>query len=164
MIYLYTQYPNGGKIEIHHLVDISASDFSNVFACCDYFAKQGKNTLITPRFGETIGNPEYEIIYASLKSTPYWGKCPDFCVDGHWYEYESFDLNKDLSNLHRRADTFSLVMKRGLKQSDRIILEDCGVSHSYVMRNIFNRVHFENQNISKVYFRTSSGLQLLYKK
>ena len=25
-------------------------------------------------------------IYASLKGTPYWGKCPDFNVDGVWYK------------------------------------------------------------------------------
>jgi len=126
--------------------------------------KQGKRTLITPSFSETIGNPDYVIIYASLKGTAYWGKCPDFCVEGYWYEYEGYDESKDLSNLHRKADTFSLMMRRGLKQSDRVILEDCDVSRSYVRRNLYNRVHFEKQNITEVYLRTSAGLELIYKK
>jgi len=165
MITTLKEYENGGKIEVYQTVNTAASDYGKVFACCDYFAKQGKKALITPGFlVDTIGNPIYETIYSTLKGTPYWGRCPDFCVDGLWYEHEGYDESKDLSNLHKRADTFSLMMKRGLKQSDRVILEDCGVSRPYVRRNLYNRVHFERQNISEVYFRKSDGLELLYKK
>ena len=78
--------------------------------CCDYFAKQGAKTLITPRFSDTVKNPDYAIIYASLKGTPYWGKCPDFCVNGVWYEHEGYDETKDLSDGRKRADTFSKMM------------------------------------------------------
>ena len=164
MITTLKKYENGGKIEVFQTVDQTTSDFKKIYACCDYFAKQGAKTLITPRYNVTTVNTEYEIVYASLKGTEYWGRCPDFCVNGVWYEHEGYDDTKDLSNLHKRGDTFSKMMGRGLKQSDRIILEDCGVTPNYIKRNIYNRVNFENQNISEVYIRTSDGLELVYKK
>ena len=164
MIDTLIEYDNGGKIEAYQMVDKSTNDFMKVFACCDFFARKGAKTLITPRFSETVGNPDYAIIYASLRDTQYWGKCPDFCVDGVWYEHEGYDVTKNLSNLHKRADTFSKMMNRGLKQSDRIIIEDCGVTQNYIRRNLYNRIHYEKQNISAVYVRTPESLELIYKK
>ena len=124
---------------------------------------QGKRVIITPRFGETIGNPKYEKIYASLEGTQYWGKCPDFSVDGVWYEHEGYDITKDLTDHQKRADTFCLMMKRGVKQSDRIIVDDCKVGRRWAKKVIFNRVHFEKQNIKEVYIRTLDSLECLYK-
>ena len=91
MIITIKEYDCGGKIEVYQTVDQAASDFQKIYACCDYFAKQGAKTLITPRFSDTIGNPAYHAIYASLENTPYWGKCPDFCVNGVWYEHEGYN-------------------------------------------------------------------------
>ncbi|MDR2913269.1 MAG: hypothetical protein LBV74_00285, partial [Tannerella sp.] len=159
------EYENGGKIQQYQAVDTSAGDYPKVFACCDYFARQGATAIITPAFlVGTIGNPEYEEIYSSLKGSPYWGKCPDFCVNGIWYEHEGYNEAKDLSKPSKRADTFSKMLNRGLKQSDRIIIEDCGVGHSYAHRSIFRRIRFEGQNIREIYIRTQTGLELFYKK
>ena len=144
------------------MVDQTASDFEKVKACCDYFAKKGAKTLITPRFSETVTNPDYVLIYASLRGTPYWGKCPDFCVDGVWYEHEGYDETKDLSDNKNRMATFCKMLTRGVKQSDKIIVEDCGVGRFYAKRRIYNRINFAHQNITEVYFRTSDGLELLY--
>ena len=119
------EYPNGGKIQVHPLVDKSAADFEKIIACCEHFARQGAKTLITPRFSETLTNPDYVLIYASLKDTPYWGKCPDFSVDGVWYEHEGYDETKDLADNKKRVATFCKMLTRGVKQSDKIILEDC---------------------------------------
>jgi hypothetical protein len=106
-------------------------DFDKIYACCEHFAKQGAKTLITPRFGETIGNPMYHAIYASLFDTPFWGRCPDFSVNGVWYEHEGYDVSKDFSvhpkKKENKENTFSKMLNRGVKQSDRIIVEDCGV-------------------------------------
>jgi len=164
MIITLKEYDNGGIIEVYQMVNQTASDFKKIFACCDYFAKQGAKTLITPRFSETVTNPDYVLIYASLRDTPFWGKCPDFCVDGVWYEHEGYDVSKDLTDRKKRADTFSEMMTRGVKQSDRIIVEDCGVGRYYAKRNIYNRIHFEHQNICEVYIRTAESLELLFKK
>jgi len=122
-------------------------------------------TLILPRFDVTIANPDYHKIYAFLKGTPYWGRCPDFLVNGVWYEHEGFDETKDFSSHpKKRANTFSKMIMRGIKQSDRLIIEDCGVGYFFARRTLFNRVCCEKQNISEVYIRKSDGLELLYKK
>ena len=158
------EYENGGKIDIYRQVDKLAGDFKKVLACCEYFAMQGAHTIIYPRFVDTIGNPIYEAIFASLKETKYWGKCHDFTVNGVWYEHEGYDVTKDLSDLRKRADTFCWMMRRGVKQSDRIIVEDCYVARRFARRIIFNRIHFEHQNINEVYIKTTTGLELIYKK
>ena len=179
MIITLKEYENGGRIDVYDLVDQKASDFDNVVACCEYFAAQGKYVLITPAFiADTIGNSDYEAIYASLRGTPYWGKCPDFWVysactvpstraehkDGVWYEHEGYDVNKNLKDSKKRADTFCWMMRRGVKQSDRIIVEDCGFGRRWAKKTIYNRVHREKQNIVEVYIRTDNGLEILYKK
>jgi len=164
MIYCVKEYENGGKIDVYAMVDTSASDYKNVFACCDYFAQQGAHSVIYPRFVDTIGYSLYEEIFITLKGTQYWGKCPDFTINGVWYEHEGYDITKDLTDRKKKADTFCKMMKRGVKQSDKIIVEDCGVSRFFAKRTIYNRVHFERQNINEAYIRTSAGLELLYKK
>ena len=164
MIETLIEYPNGGRIDVYTLVDKSASDFKNVLACCEYFAKQGAHAIIYPRFSETVGNPLYHEIFASLRGTQYWGKCPDFTINGLWYEHEGYDTTKDLSDHQKRADTFTKMMTRGVKQSDRIIIEDCKVGRRWAKKVVFNRVHFEKQNIKDVYIRTQDGLEHLYKK
>ena len=55
-------------------------------------------------------------------------------------------------------------MTRGVKQSDRIIVEDCFVSRFFAKRMIYNRIRFKNQNITEVYIKTADGFELLYKK
>jgi len=165
MLQTLIEYPNGGKIEVYRQVDKLASDYKNVLACCEYFAMQGAHTIITPSFHvETVGNPAYEEIYASLKGTPFWGKCPDFTVNGVWYEHEGYDETKDLTDRKRKADTFSKMMTRGVKQSDRIVVEDCKVGRFFAKRNIYNRIQYERQNIKEVYIKTTTGLELIYKK
>jgi len=162
MIITLKKYDNGGKIDVYQMVDQTTSDFKKVFACCEYFARQGKHVIITPRFGDTVGNPDYVLIYASLKGTPYWGKCPDFCVDGVWYEHEGYEVTKDLSDKKKRVLTFGNMIHRGMLQSDRIIVEDCRIGRFYAKRNIYNRVHREKQNIKEVYIRTKIGLEPVY--
>ena len=88
-------FRNGGKIERYQQVNVNSDDYPKVYACCEYFAQQGKHVIITPHFSDT-SNPLYAIIYASLMNKPYWNKCPDFLVDGVWYEHEGYDLKKDL--------------------------------------------------------------------
>jgi hypothetical protein len=164
MIETLKTYDNGGKIEAYHSVDRLAHDYANVYACCDYFAKQGAHTVITPRFSETIRNPDYQTIYVSLKDTHYWGKCPDFCVNGEWYEHEGYDKTKDLSEPKKKSDTFCYMLRRGLKQSNRLVVEDTGIGRAWAKRIIFNRVNIEKQNIAEIYIRTANDLELLYKR
>jgi hypothetical protein len=164
MITTLKEYENGGKIDVYEIVDRTAADYEEIYASCNFFALQGAYVLILPRFDVTVSNPDYRKIYAFLKDTPYWGKCPDFLVNGVWYEHEGYEKGKDLSDRQKRADTFCKMMTRGVKQSDRIIIEDCEVGRRWAKKVIFKRVHFEKQNIEEVYIRTDAGLELLYKK
>jgi len=163
MLKTLIQYPNGGKIDIYKFVDKSANDYTNVFKCCEYFAMQGAHTIIYPQFSVTIGNISYEHIFVSLKGTQYWGRCPDFTVNGVWYEHEGFDTSEKFTDPLKRAYKFRKMMKRGVKQSDRIIVEDTGVWRHWAKRNVHDRVHRDKQNITEVYIRTDDGLELIYK-
>jgi hypothetical protein len=163
MIITLKEYEYGGKIEVYAQVDQTTDEFQKIYACCDYFAKQGAKTLITPHFSYTVGNPEYEIIYASLRGSKFWGRCPDFLINGTWYEHEGYKVKKDLTVPKKRADTFSEMITRGVRQADRIIVEDCGVGRRWAKKTIYNRVRYEKQTIKEVYIRTAEGLELLYK-
>ena len=164
MIETLIEYSNGGKIEVYRMVDREASDYQNVYACCDYFAKQGKHVIIYPRFVDTIGNLIYEAIFESLKGTRYWGKCPDFTVNGVWYEHEGYDIKKDLTDPKKRKITFSNMISRGLKQSERIIIEECHVTRRFARRVVYDRINVEHQIIYEVYIKTDDIFELLYKK
>ena len=108
------EYPNGGKITISNLIDIEASDYQRVYSCCDFFAKQGKETTILPKFNSPLRNELYQQLYADLQGTPYWGKCPDFKVGDKFYEHEGHNYSgKGVQNM----------LKRGLKQSDCIVVD-----------------------------------------
>ena len=131
-------------------------------ACCDYFAQQGAHVIITPKLH--YKDPLYKLIYNSLDNTEFWGRCPDFSVNGVWYEHEGYNESKELESQKKKSDTFCNMLRRGVRQSDRIIVEDCGVGRFFAKRTIYNRIRFEHQNISEVYIRTSDSLELLYKK
>ena len=107
---------------------------------------------------------ENKVSTIAMKGTQYWGKCPDFTVNGLWYEHEGYDLNKDLSDPKKRKLTFSNMINRGIKQSERIIVEECYVNRRFAKRIIYDRIHIENQNIEEVYIRTDTGFELLYKR
>jgi hypothetical protein len=159
------QYKNGGMVQQFKQVDTKASDYMKILAICKQMAKDGKQAVIYPRFSKTVGNPKYERLFASLKDTQYWGKCPDFNVDDAWWEHEGFDTAKDLSDPKKVKDTFLKMLSRGIKQSDRIVIEDCDIDRRWAYRNIWIRAHKENQNINEVYIRKANGeLELLYKK
>ena len=83
-------------------------------------------------------------------------------MDGVWYEHEGYDVEKDLTDKNKRVLTFGNMIHRGMLQSERIIVEDCGVTERYIRRNIYNRIHCEKQNIKEVYMRVADGLKILY--
>ena len=56
------------------------------------------------------------------------------------------------------------MLRRGIKQSCRLVVEDTEVGHFDARRVIYNRVHIDKKNIQEVYIRTAAGLVLLYKK
>jgi hypothetical protein len=154
---------SGGSVQQYSSVDTSASDYANILNVCIEEAKKGKQVLIAPRFDRTIGNVQYETIYKNLRGTKYWGQCPDYSVDDLWWEHEGFDRTKDLSNPKTVKTTFKNMLSRGIKQSNRIVLEDCGMP-DYLMKHLIRmRVFRDHHDIKEVYIRTQTGLKLVYK-
>ena len=63
------QYKNGGSVEIYADFNYKESDYKRIYACCKYFAKQGKRTIITPKIH--YKDSLYKIVYKNLIGTKY---------------------------------------------------------------------------------------------
>mgnify|MGYP000992690852 FL=1 len=135
------EYPNGGKINISNLVNTEGSDYERVYQCCDFFAQQGHETTILPRFNSPLKNETYKQLYADLKDTPYWGKCPDFKVGDKFYEHEGHkNSKKGLQNM----------LSRGLKQSDCIVIDEGDYTIEHLKKLIKFRIK-EGKQIREVW-------------
>lgn len=150
-------YPNGGSILMHKDVDTNSNDYQRVYQCCDYFAKLGHQTKIYNKYSETLNDKEYQLIFNDLKDTIYWGKCPDFSIDGVFYEHEGFETDKP-------KKAYRNMIGRGQKQSDKIVIDDCGLTDRYMIHNINTRVIVEKQKISEVWVLKDSKLRMIYPK
>lgn len=149
------EFDNGGKIYTSNLVSKSSNDYKRVYAAAEYFAKQGKETEILPKPHKD--NPLYKEIFGDLIGTKYKNKCPDFSVDGIFYEHEGFITDNPKNALKK-------MLNRGLKQSSRIVIDDCEISERYLKNNIRARIK-EGQDINEVWILQKNGeLRLVYKK
>lgn len=149
------EYPNGGKVQVHQLVNPADSDYQKLIQIADFFARHGHEARLTPK----MSRPQkfvYQNIYHSLMGTKYEGKCPDLLVDDKWYEHEGF-----ISTNPKRA--FRNMLNDGLKQSDRLIIERPDLTEAYMKRVIHQRVK-EGQAIAEIWIKDGRKLQLLYKK
>ena len=149
------RYPNGGSLTVYNSIDRTTGDYHRIRCRAEFFARQGKVVVMTPKLDVPYKNPAYDMIYGSLKGTPYYGKCPDLLVDGVWYEHEGY------SNVNPKTN-FSNMMKRGLRQSNRVILEDCGLTDGYMKRNVLVRMS-ENQIIKEVLVRKGNEIRVIFK-
>ena len=70
-----------------------------------------------------------------------------------WYEHEGY------SNVNPKTN-FSNMMKRGLRQSNRVIMEDCGLTDGYMKRNVLVRIS-ENQRIREVLVRKGDEIRVI---
>jgi len=138
---LLKTYKNNGTIKVYESVDRKADDYNKILACCKFFAKQGKHTVILPTVHKD--DPLYKVIYKDLMGTVYEKKCPDFMVDGKFYELEGFTGTKP-------KKAFLNMISRGCLQSDCLVIEDCGVSRRWARRNIDERVK-QSAKISEVW-------------
>lgn len=119
------------------------------------FAKMGKDVVLTPKM-ERPATFDYDCFYKTLRKTAYKDKCPDFLVDGKWYEHEGY-----VTSNKQRA--LSNMLSRGLEQCDRIIIDDPGMTDRYLRIRIWRRIQ-EGANVSEVWVRSSSGIRLIYKR
>ena len=148
-------YPNGGKVIAYKSINYDTEDFQKIFFCASFFAKQGHTVTITPKLNATLKNPAYKIIYGNLLNTQYYGKCPDFEVNGTFYEHEGYQS----SNMKK---AFRNMLNHGSKQSNRIIVDDCGLTTGYMLRSIASRITIGIE-IKEIWIRNGENLRLLYK-
>ena len=146
------EFKNGGKLEKYHNIDTETDDYKRIEKVAKYFAEKGNSVIITPKFDSPKNCPAYDSIYGSLKDTEYYGKCPDFCVNGVWYEHEGFNsTNNALRNM----------LSHGLVQSSRIIIEDPGYSSEAILRRIYGRINAGKQ-VDEVWVHLETGMKRIY--
>ena len=150
------QYPNGGRVQVHQLVNPADSDYHKLMQVAEFFAKQGQQARLTPK----MSRPQkfvYQNIYHSLMGTKYEGKCPDLFINGKWYEHEGFTSSNP-------KNAFRNMMYDGLLQSNRLIIDRPDLTERYMRRSIVGRVN-RGEDIEEVWLREQDGkLTLLYKK
>ena len=148
-------YANGGRVYRHDFVSIGDSDYKKLEAVADFFARQGREVRLTPK-RQWHSDFDYDEIYGNLKGTKYYGKCPDMRIDGLWYEHEGF-----VTENAKRA--FSNMMKHGLIQSNRVVIDRSNLTDAYMKRVIRQRVR-DGQAIEEIWLKEEANLRLLYKK
>lgn len=125
------EYKNGGRLLVHKDSDFDKPDYKAIYTMCNQFAKMGKTARITPRVH--VKSPDYERIYGALKGTKHYGKCPDFSVDGTFYEFEGFTKPWKKEKVGR-------MLSHGMVQSPNIVIENNkGCSERYIRKAIIAR-------------------------
>lgn len=150
-------YQHGkGIVKISRLVNHDDSDFEKLKQVAEFFAKDGAESVLTPKMSRPP-KFRYECVYSSLVGTKYEGKCPDLRIDGIWFEHEGFTSSNP-------KNAFRNMMRDGLLQSNRIIIDRPDLTERYMRRSIIGRVE-RGEDIQEVWLRESDGsLTLLYKK
>jgi hypothetical protein len=154
---MYKKFKDGGIIEI---IDgyKKKSDHKDLVSISRFFAQNGDEVKITTPIH--YKDKKYREVFGGLIGTRYERKCPDFIINGMYYEYESYEppFNKE---------KISNMISNGLRQSSNIIINNNkGASDRYIRRNIIQRVNKRNFrfDIDKVWLYEKGTVRLLYKK
>ena len=142
-----------GKVLIMDGLDMSKTESIDLIHIADCFARMGcEVTILHPVH---FKSPEYSSIYGPLMGTKFERKCPDLLIDGHYYEYESYVrpwAKRKLSNM----------ITDGLRQSDRIILDNRGGASSHqIIRGIRARLNI-NAQIKEVWIYDGDSVVDIY--
>ena len=151
-----TRKEGKGTVTINQLVNREDSDFHKLDAIASFFAReQDAEVILTPKMSRPP-KFQYECVYGSLVGTKYEGKCPDLCINGVWYEHEGF-ISENPKNAFRN------MMRDGLIQCDRLIIDRPELTERFMLRSIIGRVK-RGEAIKEVWLRGKDGtMKLLYK-
>ena len=148
-------FPNGGQVVVYNAIDRTTEDFHRILSCAKHFAKLGKHVVMPPKLDVPYKNPAYDKIFSALRETQYYGKCPDLLVDGQGYEHEGY-----VTENHKHA--IKNMLKHGLTQSDRIIMDKVDLTDNYIRARIKGKVQ-EGKRVTEVWVREGESLKLVYK-
>lgn len=153
LFFLIKQYNDGGAVWIMKGLDPSKPDSADLLHIADCFARMGCTVALPLPLH--FKSDSYQLVYGALMGTKFERKCPDLIVDGVFYEYESFvrPWNKrKLSNM----------LTDGLRQSDRIILDNRGgTSIRQILRAIRSRINV-NAQIKEVWVYDGDSVVDIY--
>ena len=152
---LEKSFSNGGVLYVHPKVDKDKADYKDMKRICLQLARMGHQVKMTPRLHYL--SDDYQRIYANLIDTRYYRKCPDFEVDGLFYEFEGF-----IKPWNKRK--VKSMISHGLEQSSRIVIKNTkGCSDRFIRRAIMARRNLPNQNIDEVWIYEKGEIRLFYK-
>ena len=155
---LFKSFKDKGVVLLMSGLDKTNPDYKDLItiACC--FAKKGHEVRVLA--STHYKDPLYREVFGQLIGTAYYRKCPDLMIDGHFYEYESFERPF-------KSNKISHMIKRGAEQADRIIIDNNkGASDRFIINMIVNRIkdsHF-HRNIEEVYVYEKGGLRKVFHK
>lgn len=145
-----------GSVTVHRLINRNDNDFNKLNEIATFFAREhGAEVILTPKMSRPP-KFQYECVYGSLIGTKYEGKCPDFRINGIWYEHEGFTSANP-------KNAFRNMMRDGLIQCDRLIIDRPELTERFMLRSIIGRVK-RGEAIKEVWLRNEDGtMKLLYK-
>lgn len=138
-------HTDNNKIIKSDAVKSSSSDYKDILASAEYFAKTLHiQVVILPKVHAE------SIAYAELyEDAPRQGKCPDLKIGEYFYAVEGSIGNNPIRN-------FADMMRHAVSQSNRIIIKDCGLTDSYMLRSIKGRIK-KGADIKEVWILRTSG-------
>lgn len=149
------KYKNGGALYIHADTEKKKGDYKAIVKIANDFAKEGKIVRVTPRVH--YKSDSYAKIYGKLIGTRYEKKCPDFEVDGKFYEYEGFIKPWSKKKVGR-------MLSHGIEQSSRIVINNTkGCSDRFIRKQIMARKHLDEHAIKEVWIYEKGKTRLFYK-
>ena len=158
---LYKEFENGGKVYIHKLKSNKENDYKLVLSSALDFARKGEEVKIGTRLyydKRGINESEaYKRVYGNLIGTRFEGKSPDLIINNTlFYEVEGYVQPFT-------SDKISRMLSHGLKQSDKVIINNTGgASDRYIRRLIYSRLN-NNASIDEVWLYEKGKLRLFYK-
>lgn len=148
-------FKNGGKLYVHPDIDKDKADYKDMKRICLQLAKMGHEVRMTPRLH--CKSEEYKQIYGSLIGTKYEKKCPDFSVDGVFYEYEGFVKPWNKKKVGH-------MLFHGLQQSSRVVINNTkGCSDRFIRKAVMARIHLPGQEVNEVWIYEKGNVRLFYK-
>lgn len=148
-------FKNGGKLYVHPDIDKDKADYKDMKRICLQLAKMGHEVRMTPRLH--CKSEEYKQIYGSLIGTKYEKKCPDFSVDGIFYEYEGFVKPWNKKKVGH-------MLSHGLQQSSRVVINNTkGCSDRFIRKAVMARIHLPGQEVNEVWIYEKGNVRLFYK-
>lgn len=148
-------FKNGGKLYVHPDIDKDKADYKDMKRICLQLAKMGHEVRMTPRLH--CKSEEYKQIYGSLIGTKYEKKCPDFSVDGVFYEYEGFVKPWNKKKVGH-------MLSHGLQQSSRVVINNIkGCSDRFIRKAVMARIHLPGQEVNEVWIYEKGNVRLFYK-